>query len=712
LIDLAKSAINIVQILFRDIEIKSSFFKTISVIFKLIGESLLTAFGIFKSFLSDSSVITAILNTIKNVFSAIFNSIESIASIVADIFIQNTEKIKNGLIDLVSKIIDVIIPILSITSQAFKDLMSNEKFMGSLKDIAKGVVDLIVSVFKIDYIDTKTGEQKSVAVEILKIIGEAGIAYLAFLGLQARLIEAGAAISATNFSKAGPCDCGAIEPSDDKETRRTDKETRRTPRSVPGGRMPKSGRGGPVSPERLSQIEKARGTKASRMEKLKYLLEKKWRQIGLLAEKFRYSKIGQSKIIDLTIRLLYRLGVKIGETRLFIILSTLVAGAVASGTGFASVIGIAILAANLYFAYDIITLLLENIDELNKDIEDEEKKSESPPPKVDTSPIATQADVRRIDNAIEENKVSTTSSVPEPAKSTTPSPSSAAEVLARQREMAGTESVTPERTMSSYSYEATAALKNKMKKGDVIADPHEAGTDVLAQNISSLIPSFGLFTAFDDAYHSKMHPNSKHNSGLAIDFTIKGGKGEYARAASALKKHLLDAGLNMSEFFVLDEANYPNKYTTGDHIHFQFQSKEAAAKYRSRYSNMPLTAFAKDTSPAGGTPFTLPAPQNSVVQQAEKEKEEKQSFASLMFGDLTKGMAALDQMTGGKLGLMSDEMRTAMRTLEDEANKGGSFLDLSTTVISNKTENKNMGYSTVQQTNESILSTILNRQYG
>jgi hypothetical protein len=61
---------------------------------------------------------------------------------------------------------------------------------------------------------------------------------------------------------------------------------------------------------------------------------------------------------------------------------------------------------------------------------------------------------------------------------------------------------------------------------------------------------------------------------------------------------------------------------------------------------------------------------------------------------------------------MSDEMRTAMRTLEDEANKGGSFLDLSTTVISNKTENKNMGYSTVQQTNESILSTILNRQYG
>jgi len=706
LIDLVKSAINIVQTLFQDIEIKSSFFKTISAIFKLIGESLLTAFGIFKSFLSDSDVISSVLNTIKSVFSAIFNSIESIAFIVADIFIQNTEKIKNGLIDLISKIIDVIIPILSITSQVFKDLMSNEKFMGSLKDIAKGVVDLIVSVFKINYVDTKTGEQKSVAGEIVKIIGEAGIAYLAFLGLKARLIEAGAAISAANFSKAGPCDCGAVEPPDDKE------KTRKTPRSVPGGRVPRGGRGGPVSPERLAQIERARGTEASRMEKLKYLLEKKWKQIGLLAEKFRYSKIGQSKIIDLTIRLLYRLGVKISETRLFIILSTLVAGAVASGTGFASIIGVAILAANLYFAYDIVTLLLENIDELNKEIEDEEKKSESPPPKVDTSPVATQADVRRIDNAIEENKKSTTPSPPKPTESPTSSPSSAAEVLAKQREMAGTESVAPERTMSSYSYEATAALKNKMKKGDVIADQHEAGTDVLAQNISSLIPSFGLFTAFDDAYHSKVHPNSKHNSGLAIDFTIRGGKAEYARAAAALKKHLLDAGLNMSEFYVKDEANNRDEHTTGDHIHVQFQSKEAAAKYRNRYSNIPLTAFAKDTSPAGGTPFTLPTPGNSAVQQAEKEKEEKQTFASLMFGDLTKGMAALDQMTGGKLGLMSDEMRTAMRTLEDEANKGGSFLDLSTTVISNKTENRNMSYSTVQQTNESILSTILNRQYG
>ena len=56
-----------------------------------------------------------------------------------------------------------------------------------------------------------------------------------------------------------------------------------TPSSLPGGRIPKGGgRKGPS----LEKIAGARETKASRMEKLKYLLEKKWRQIGLLAEKF------------------------------------------------------------------------------------------------------------------------------------------------------------------------------------------------------------------------------------------------------------------------------------------------------------------------------------------------------------------------------------------------------------------------------------------
>ena len=358
LIDLVKSSVDIVKSLFQDNEVKSTFFKTVSSIFKLIGDGLLVGFQIFKTLISDREIVESILNTIKNVFSAVFASTVVLASIVAEVFSQNTESIRNGIVSVITKIIDVLVPLLDIGSGVFKDLVNNESFLGSLKNIVRGIGELLVSIWNINYIDPNTGEEKSVAGEIVKTIAEIGVAYAAFLALKLKLIEAGAALGA----KGGE---GIIEPS-------IEEEPKRTPSSVPGGRIPKGGgRKGPS----LEKIAAARETKASKMERLKYVLEKKWRQIGLLAEKFRYSKIGQSKIIDLTIRLLYRLGIKIGQSRVYLIISSLVAGAVASGTGIATPIGLLILAANLYFAYDIIMVLLENIDILNKDIEDEEKKS-------------------------------------------------------------------------------------------------------------------------------------------------------------------------------------------------------------------------------------------------------------------------------------------------------------------------------------------------
>jgi hypothetical protein len=307
---------------------------------------------------------------------------------------------------------------------------------------------------------------------------------------------------------------------------------------------------------------------------------------------------------------------------------------------------------------------------------------------------------------------SAVSKSPEASAPSTPAPSSASQVLAKQREMAGPESTTPERTMAGYSYEATAAVQAKMKQGDVSAKQHEAGTDILAQNLMSLVPGFNKFTAFDDAFHNRVSPGSKHAAGLAIDFTVNGGSAEYARAAEAVRNHLKEKGLTAADFSVIDELNNPSSKATGPHIHVQFKSKEAADKYRGLYPNMPLTAMAKDAAPAEGTPFTMPAANANDVRVAEQEKEEKQTIAGSMFADLTKGMAALDQMTGGKLGLMSEEMRTAMRNLEDETNKGGSFLNFSSTIIANKVENKTSTPSNIQETNEKVLAALLNRQYA
>ena len=111
LTDLAFSAITLVKSIFQDSEVKSALFKTISTIFAFIGNSLMKGFEIFKTLIADGEIVSAILRTIKSIFSAIFDSIESLASIISDIFSQNSETIKNGVVQFVTKIVDVIIPV-------------------------------------------------------------------------------------------------------------------------------------------------------------------------------------------------------------------------------------------------------------------------------------------------------------------------------------------------------------------------------------------------------------------------------------------------------------------------------------------------------------------------------------------------------------------------------------------------------------------------
>jgi hypothetical protein len=214
IVDIIQKAFTTIKGIFQNADVQQSFFKTVKSIFDFIGTSLMSAFEIAKNLLTDGEVISKFVEVIKSVFSAIFASVGSLVSIVGTIFTENTESIKNGLVEFFTKIINVIIPILSIAGGAFRDLLTDERFREAFKNIVKNFFGVIVAAFKVSYKDQRDGQQKSVAGELLLWAGGIAAAAVAFTLLKIKMFQLGAALEASNFSKDGPCDCGTIGPED------------------------------------------------------------------------------------------------------------------------------------------------------------------------------------------------------------------------------------------------------------------------------------------------------------------------------------------------------------------------------------------------------------------------------------------------------------------------------------------------------------------
>lgn len=86
-------------------------------------------------------------------------------------------------------------------------------------------------------------------------------------------------------------------------------------------------------------------------------------------------------------------------------------------------------------------------------------------------------------------------------------------------------------------------------------------------------------SAENDEFHHRVNPNSAHTKGLAFDQSLldpsKSGK-----AAEYERRRLRAAGLMDADFTIIDEYKHPSPHSTGGHIHTQFNSREAAEKYR------------------------------------------------------------------------------------------------------------------------------------
>ena len=111
----------------------------------------------------------------------------------------------------------------------------------------------------------------------------------------------------------------------------------------------------------------------------------------------------------------------------------------------------------------------------------------------------------------------------------------------------------------------------------VAGGAHHSAVEEAALVAQAKIAGFNRVTAFNDRYHKGTR--SRHAQGLAGDFTVNDPKLSSA-AAAQMRKELTAAGLqNGRDFDVIDEYKNPSSRSTGGHIHYEFNSREAAERY-------------------------------------------------------------------------------------------------------------------------------------
>ena len=112
----------------------------------------------------------------------------------------------------------------------------------------------------------------------------------------------------------------------------------------------------------------------------------------------------------------------------------------------------------------------------------------------------------------------------------------------------------------------------KMKAGDVQAAgaPLSSGLLSFAKKVQENFPGFSYFSSFDDMFHQKNAPDSKHAKGLAIDFAL--GKRPTEEEGKALVAQLKQMGASLA----IDEYNHPSGKATGGHMHAEVSAEDGA----------------------------------------------------------------------------------------------------------------------------------------
>ena len=119
----------------------------------------------------------------------------------------------------------------------------------------------------------------------------------------------------------------------------------------------------------------------------------------------------------------------------------------------------------------------------------------------------------------------------------------------------------------------------RMKPGANAAGNSAQGTYAAAQIVQQALgKNMRWFSAFNDNYHKGT--NSKHAKGLAFDATFhngsKGATEAISNLTSTLNRMDFQAG---RDYKIIDEYKNPSARSTGGHLHFQWQSRQAADRF-------------------------------------------------------------------------------------------------------------------------------------
>ena len=140
----------------------------------------------------------------------------------------------------------------------------------------------------------------------------------------------------------------------------------------------------------------------------------------------------------------------------------------------------------------------------------------------------------------------------------------------------------------------------------------------LAKRIQNEIPGFNYFSGFNDRFHQRTKPNSRHTQGNALDFTLSSApsKKEGQEIVEALK--------GMGFHFAQDEYNNASAMATGGHIHAQIQAEKGGIVDGPK-SGYPATLHGKEV--------IVPLAQNSVLEKLAKASIADMKPKDKMFDD-------------------------------------------------------------------------------
>jgi len=205
---------------------------------------------------------------------------------------------------------------------------------------------------------------------------------------------------------------------------------------------------------------------------------------------------------------------------------------------------------------------------------------------------------------------------------------------------------------------------------DEIKGQHNQGgvtSPAIKQLLGVLSGSSNLtVTGINDAYGGR-GANSSHNKGLAVDFTIPGGKSAYAEKYKQVYDQLTKAyGLVPGrDFKIFDEANMPRGHTTGAHMHVEF-SEQGASKFQKSFQGM-FQDTQGATGPGGSTGSTsTPTPAPSSQQTSSVTPTQTGNIETTASTALASTSSSVNNSTSSMVAIADPELLAKLDSLNTQ----------------------------------------------